>query len=425
MKHFCLYPFTHVATKTDGALKLCCRSEVIANIQDTSIDEYWNSESLRKIRRQMVAGERPESCWACWRSEDAGVRSMRQRAMAPENPTSRWNQYRSVMEFFDSKTGHLSAAPRTMELKTSNRCNLKCRMCQPVDSSSWAKDWPHVAHLSKEYNSWAYERVTELDLVKRPMLDSFTDEEWFLQFDRLSSQLDMIEFAGGEPLIDPGHYRLLERLQPRAQSITLKYSTNLTHLSLKSKDILSLWSRFKKVHVYISMDGTFGTYDYIRTGARFENVVANIQELKRSAINLGEVAVACTVQAYNVFNVTEVADFCLANDLKFHLHFVSYPRFLSAQILPWEIKSPILGATRIYLEKLEHAPTARHLRDFVKFLEKDRDQELMPVFLEYTRTLDRLRATRFTNSHPLAHRYFSPLFDGADPSPRSATLAPR
>ena len=75
---FCLLPFIHMATKTDGDMKLCCRSWPVDNIANTTIKELWNSDKYKDVRRQMLNSERPEECHACWRHEYIVVLSMRQ-----------------------------------------------------------------------------------------------------------------------------------------------------------------------------------------------------------------------------------------------------------------------------------------------------------------------------------------------------------
>lgn len=42
-KTFCLHPFTGLATREDGAIKVCCRSLPIGWIQDSTLEEVWNN----------------------------------------------------------------------------------------------------------------------------------------------------------------------------------------------------------------------------------------------------------------------------------------------------------------------------------------------------------------------------------------------
>ena len=57
---FCMHPFTGLATREDGAIKVCCRSLPIANIKDMSLEEAWNSDKMKDVRRQVLNDERPD-----------------------------------------------------------------------------------------------------------------------------------------------------------------------------------------------------------------------------------------------------------------------------------------------------------------------------------------------------------------------------
>ena len=46
---FCVHPFTGLATREDGAIKICCRSQPIGWIQDESIEDAWNGTTLRTV----------------------------------------------------------------------------------------------------------------------------------------------------------------------------------------------------------------------------------------------------------------------------------------------------------------------------------------------------------------------------------------
>ena len=53
--------------------------------------------------------------------------------------------------------------------------------------------------------------------------------------------MEIVEFAGGEPLMDPMHYKVLEALRPYGEHITVKYSTNLSKLKYGKFDALEAW----------------------------------------------------------------------------------------------------------------------------------------------------------------------------------------
>ena len=143
-----MHPFTGLATREDGAIQVCCRSHPIGWIQDNTLEEIWNNDTMKRIRRQVLNGERPPECDPCFSLEDQGVESLRQRHIKGEIPEARINLYpntplQEVMPF---------NIP-TMELKLNNLCNLKCRMCNPTDSTSW-NDWQQVEEFYDKENNY-------------------------------------------------------------------------------------------------------------------------------------------------------------------------------------------------------------------------------------------------------------------------------
>ncbi len=406
---FCIYPFTHLATKTEGTFKLCCRSEPIAHVDSSSALETWNGEIYRRVRRQMLNGERPPECDDCWRLEDVGTRSMRQRAGNPSFRDSRWNRHSHVLQSC-AEDGTMSITPKTLEMKVSNVCNLKCRMCSPIDSTSWASEWPEVEDLHKVHNTWAYETAREYGLSQKPKLAGFEDNaKWWSEFDEMIEHLELVEFAGGEPLIDPIHYRILKLMARRGGHIRLKYSTNLTKLSCQGTQVFDLWKQFAGVSVYASVDGVGAVYDYIRTGTTFSKIERNLKLLQaEKSIPLDELAIACTIQVYNCFQLPEIATYFQALGVKLHTHRVTFPTFLSAQILPLDIKARLTAEIARYMQRTPNgkyeeqmfAPINKHFEDHLNFMNGRDESALLPVFKDFTDRTDRLRGTDVRTLHP-------------------------
>jgi sulfatase maturation enzyme AslB (radical SAM superfamily) len=412
---FCIYPFTHLATKTEGTFKLCCRSEPISNVQESSAVELWNSAKYKEIRRQLLNGEKPEACQDCWTLESMGTRSMRQRALRTF-PGSRWSNYSSLLNQVDP-SGHVPYLPKTIELKLSNLCNLKCRMCHPVDSSSWASEWNDVSDLMKKYNQWAYSSAEKKNVTKKPLISGFHDQEqWWLDFAKMAESLDLIEFAGGEPLMDPLHYRILDLLSERAPHIRLKYSTNLTTLSFKGVSVFEYWKNFKSVSIYASIDGIHDVYNYIRTGAQFSTIEKNLDEVQsRKDIVFEEIAVACTIQVYNVFQLPKIIDYFTNRGVRFHSHRVTAPTFLNTQVLPQSLKNKAEGEILEFQEKLiteKKWPQAtlnniqNHIKDHLQHMQGRDWSHLLPALRDYTDRLDNKRHTRILDAAPELRELF-------------------
>lgn len=407
---FCIYPFTHMATKTDGEFKLCCRSEPIGSVKTESFREAWNNEKVKKARQMMMRSEKPPECEACWKMEETGARSMRMRALQNTGKWGRWETTKDSLKHY-REDGTLDITPKSVELKISNLCNLKCRMCHPLDSTLWAKDWPAVEDMMEKHNRGTYHLARQLNVVKKPLLSEFVNnKQWWDDIESLVDHLEIVEFAGGEPLIDPVHFRLLDMFQRRAPEIDLKYSTNLTKLSYRGQDVTKMWSNFKSVEVYASIDGIHDVYEYIRTGGRFADVENNLKVISSNRnFNLSEAAIACTIQIYNAFQILDIAEYFLKMGIKFHTHTVTWPQLLNVQVLPKYAKDILTEQTIDWMKRTPNNETEEyflprtkgHLNDFVNFMNGEDKSHLLPAFCEYTRRLDKVRETDARKISPI------------------------
>ena len=397
-KTFCMHPFTGLATREDGAIKICCRSQPIGWIQEQSLEAAWNNETMQEVRRQVLSGERPEVCKPCFDLEDQGVESLRQRHINGVIPEARINlypntEYKKIMPF---------KFP-TMEIKLNNLCNLKCRMCNPLDSTSW-QDWDAVKPFYEQEKNYLVPTIVKLVDKPGQYIGPFDDtENWWSSFEKLLPHFRRVEFAGGEPLMDPQHYRILDMLKPYAKNIEIKYATNGTTLGIgKNRTIHDYWPYFKSVAVNVSLDGIRDVYNYIRTNSDFSLVEKNIQEIKKIP-NVSRVVGAFTAQATNILQAAECIDYFLNQlGIVFYSHRVSYPNVLSAQVLPQELKD--LAIQRLaaveknlwtfdiiqqhpILEKI----TRQQIQDNINYLRAKDQHNLWREFLDFNTRLDHSR----------------------------------
>ncbi len=399
---FCLLPFIHMATKTDGDIKLCCRSWPIGNILDTSLEKLWNSDVYREVRRQMLNGERADQCHACWRHEEIGVRSMRQRY----NKTRTERYMPQVLKVHDDYTMPFEIP--ILESKMSNFCNLKCRMCHPLDSTSWAKDWETIEHLMENTNGSTFRKVREFGLTRKPHISGWEkNEQFWVEFERLAPGFDRIEFAGGEPLIDPIHYRILNILKKYGSNIELKYSTNLTKLNYKKDNILELWNHFRSVEIMISMDGVDDVYNYIRQLSDYNIIKNNILQVIDHP-RVIKVAGACTFQIYNIFSMAEIFDrFTEELNIDIHTHRVNYPTFLDMRVIPDVISKPLTKQLIEYRDSIESKThpnwtperkhnAIKHAQDNINALNGGDMTEHLQEFREFSDLLDKRQQVPIT-----------------------------
>ncbi len=410
-KTFCMHPFTGLATREDGAIKICCRSQPVGWIQESSLEEIWNGERMQTVRKQILSGERPDVCAPCFDLEDQGVESLRQRHINGVIPEARINLYPNALDQLTENYTMPFEFP-TMEIKLNNLCNLKCRMCNPLDSTSW-KDWDEVKPFYEKENNYLVPTVAKLVRVPGQYIGPFDNtNNWWNDFERLIPHFRRVEFAGGEPLMDPQHYKILDMLKPYGKNIELKYATNGTTLGIsKGRTIHDYWPHFRSIAVNVSIDGIHDVYNYIRSNSNFSEVERNIDEIK-SLPNISRIVGAFTAQAGNILQAAECIDYFINEmGIVFYSHRVSYPNVLSAQVLPQPLKEEAINRLKSVEQRLFSFPaitenallekiTRQQIKDNINYLNAKDQSHLWLEFLDFNRKLDITRNQSLLDAVP-------------------------
>jgi len=406
-----MHPFTGLATREDGAVKVCCRSHPIGFIQDNTLEEIWNNDTMQRIRRQVLHGDRPAECAPCFNLEDQGVESLRQRHISGVIPESRINLYPNAIKSMNTDYKMPFEIP-TMEIKMNNLCNLKCRMCNPMDSTSW-NDWDQIEEFYKKEDNYLVEKVVTLNLKKKPFLDSFVDNNnWWSSFKNLLPYFRRVEFAGGEPLMDPTHYRILDMLKPFGSQIEIKYATNGTMLGIsKGRTINDYWPHFRSVAVNVSIDGINDSYNYIRGNGNWDDVVKSVKDIQRIP-NVSRIVGAVAVQISNILILDKMIKYFLDDlGIVFYTNMVNYPNILSAQVLPAELKTLAitkLKAVREVVPEFKHVKsnpillgiTLGQIDGVINYLNSKDQSDKWQDCIEFNRKLDATRNQSFFDVTP-------------------------
>jgi len=288
-------------------------------------------------------------------------------------------------------------------------------MCNPLDSTQW-KDWEQVEQFYEEEGNYLVDAVRKLGLTRAPYIGLFEDSvEFWSNLEKLLPYFRRIEFAGGEPLMDPSHYRILDMLAPYGENIEIKYATNGTVTGIKGgRTIHDYWPKFKNVVVNVSIDGLHDVYEYIRGNGKFEEVEENVKIFK-SFPNVKYVVGACTVQAGNVLQLPQIIDYFLNTmGIVFYSHRVNYPNVLSAQCLPNTYKQKVVKELIKIKEDVKNYPimsindkilpiTLRQIDDNINFLLAKDLSHKWPQTVEFNRRLDKSRNQ--TNFEDLINDY--------------------
>lgn len=400
----CVLPWVHVASTSGGTARVCCNGLPEANlIHDASgnaihlsktsdLSQIVNSERLKAIRREMLAGQRPKTCERCFREEDAGLHSSRMGSN---------DYYHDQVPFLKELTladGTIGPKVRYLDLRLGNLCNLKCRMCNPFSSRKWLEDWEKVnpGKLTKDDHSFLKQG------------DWFESESFWNLMEKSIHTVDQIYLTGGEPMLIRGQIRFLEECirQGRAKHILLKYNTNATYLPT---DLASIWEQFREVHINCSIDGIGRVNDYIRFPSVWQDIESNLQALDDMMTRMGglSVSIHTTVQAYNGLHLVELLDYFKDNYSRItpipFFNILNHPSHLNIRVLPVEMKAAIAEGLTKWLAENQDDPrlyrahaTARFKSRFSKisaistYLQEDWSH-LFDKFADFTKQLDQIR----------------------------------
>ena len=396
-KTFCIYPFMAVSTTTTGNVKSCCRISPdtgIGNINNNNLKDLWNNEILRDLRKKLLNGDKPDLCKTCWKHEDKGIRSMRQRSFWP------FKKYLDQLDKVDDQY-NMPFEIKMFEAKLSNICNLKCRMCSPADSSALFADWKKIKsiapHLKDKNNS-------KLD---KPII-KWNNERFWSDFKEIAPHLTILHFAGGEPLIDPSHYKIMDIVKSYAKNIQLDYSTNLSILNYKKIDLCKLWEKFKQVELSVSIDGVSDIYNYIRQNGSYNTLRSNIKEVQTYK-SIIEIRGHCVFQVYNIFSLPEIFD-AFVEDLNIEIFAValSNPNYLDMRIIPINIKEKLVEKLEQYKDSIKYKThpnwtderKQQAINGVTEQIIELKSQNLPKKFLEefilYSDNMDRIQNVKYT-----------------------------
>jgi MoaA/NifB/PqqE/SkfB family radical SAM enzyme len=104
-----------------------------------------------------------------------------------------------------------------------------------------------------------------------------------------------------------------------------------------------MFEKFNDVNIAVSIDGVGNRFEYMRHPAKWDLIINNI---KLMGNNLK--AITCTVSAYNVWYIDEVADFAESLGVDFMAHILFDPSSLSVLSLPYAIRLDIANKLSLH-----------------------------------------------------------------------------
>ena len=393
-KTFCIYPWIHLHAYPTGEAYPCCHAEMgvgqVGNCRDNTLSEIWNSDAQKKLRTDMLTETANPACARCYEQEESGFFSGRRSA----NKHHGHHVGRVVMTEPDGHVNHFGMT--YWDIRFSNLCNLSCRSCGHIFSSSWYQDQSQLAGPTWALNNSA------LNIAGRDKNDMWS---------QLLPHLDYVEqiyFAGGEPLMMEEHYNILDELERRGRfDVRLIYNTNFTQTKLKDREVFDYWRKFKSVAVGASLDGMESYAEYIRKGTRWSQVERNRRVMLEQCPNV-DFYISPTL---SILNALHLPDFhrswvekglLQAQDL--NVNILQDPAYLRIDIAPPEYKEKINAKYQEHLswlrpqDQLNRATVG--FESAINFMMATDNTKLISKFWDKTTELDGIRNENVLNVIP-------------------------
>jgi hypothetical protein len=371
----CMAPWTHTYLSPQTERRMCCASREPAQsfmqYIDTAsgsgkylpmtLDEHWNSEHMRSVRRRMQAGETLPECAVC-----------NDKLLNTDVYRSYFNQlfahkYDEAMASTDS-SGYTTMKPVSWDYRFSNLCNFKCRTCGDMLSSSWETEQRqhNMIDWSAPKNNWMQPNV-------RKQISQFQDTQIEQEFAQAVEQhrVEEIYWVGGEPLMYEQHWRYMRRIIELGDGprVYARYNTNLSRVDWRDcnlyRDVLL---RLRDWQICASIDGTGPTGEYIRTGLDYGAWRVNFEQGLQYATHRRQMRIDFTLTLPGLTEVVKMQH--LANELgvdilakvifSFTPDILLSPLSLPRKLLdPWldELIPTTEGALQDVLTQLKTRPT--------------------------------------------------------------------
>jgi hypothetical protein len=354
---------------------MCCASrEPAQNFQqyiDTStgsgtyipitLEQHWNSDHMKSVRRRMIAGEQLPECEVC---NDQLLNTDVYR-------TYFWHLFKhkySDAIAATSKDGYYEPLPVSWDYRFSNLCNFKCRTCGDMLSSSWETEQKQhdMINWSNPKNLWMQDDVKQ-------QIEQFQDSVVEQEFSQAVEQhrIEEVYWVGGEPLMYEQHWRYMQRIIELGDGpqVYARYNTNLSRVDYRGinlyRDILS---GLRDWQICASLDGTGSIGEYIRTGLDYDRWLENFRGAIAIQRHSRQVRIDFTLTLPGMFEVGSITE--LARQLgvdvlakvifSFSPDIVMSPLALPRHLLePWldELITKTSGAMQSVLIQLKNRPT--------------------------------------------------------------------
>lgn len=422
---FCVFPFIHFLAGPTEHWRICCvAQESIVNgnqkpylLQNHNPKKLWNSEGIKKVRRDMWEGKKISQCRHCYYQESVNRKSYRQRS------NEEWLKHFKVRKIISKSVKndfHVKEAPLYIDLRPGNLCNLRCRMCNPGNSSKIETEWREL----KDNESFKEAIGIKSTMFKNKWKKSEETpwekkEEFWNNMEDWMGKLSKLYLTGGEPTLIRNNWKLIDRLieTKRSHSVELIFNINCTRIP---ENLLNTFNHFKNVCLNLSLDGFGQVNDYIRDPSHWSEIEGNVKKLLEAAKGKTvDFRVTPVVQVYNVLSLSKLFHWVDGLEKEFSKRIAiellildNDPPCLDIRVLPETVREVSLKRMEDYVRNSPRTKwdvSFKNCAESVVYILENvvhrRRDYLLHQFKKYTSILDSHRKNSFKESLPELNRF--------------------
>ena len=393
----------------------------------TNPSAIHNTKQKKEQRRQMQSGQRPEGCEYCWKIEDIGRDAISDRVYK--------SKIYSDTALDEAYNSHYKSDInlKTLEIAFDRTCNFACSYCNPAFSTTWANDikykGPYTGLQSDGRNHFTHAHNSAEPYKKdetNPYVEAFY--KWW-ETD-LHKSLDELRITGGEPMMSPNLWRLLDWIETQSDKMNpnmiLAINSNLCANDKIMEKFKNKLKNFKRFELYTSNEATSQQAEYIRDGLSYIEWYKNmidfmIHKVPRQVHNM------CTINALCLESLAEFLETMVyfkdctnrvyKTPLNFTLNILRFPSFQSPLVLPDDLRNKFKGDiekflknNKQHLEEMEINHTQR-LIDYLDVVKTPHagaaiKEKLQKDFKLFYSQYDKRRGKDFEKTFPIIGEWY-------------------
>lgn len=414
--------------------RTCCRSPgnlvTDSELDELGVNAFINHPREIQQRLDLIQGKKIDDCAHCWKLENNNIKS-------PREPKRfhYWMRRRGYInkdvEYDENKVGEslskinsidhpslLSPSPQMVEIVLGNTCDMKCMYCSHHYSSQWATE------------RIKYGEIKEGDYLSEfpKSSDKFKDTFW-LWFDNARKNIYRLGIIGGEPLITPEFYPLVERLTDSVKEISKFRKTKMTmffvtNMNTSDKyfdkfiEVLPTITETFNVEILISQESIGKKAEYIRNGLDWKTFDKNVNKLLSFSELKYDISFLPTMNILSISGIVDFVNYVIdlqgkyTRPIAIRQNVISDPHWQSPNLLTPDFSKYVKSAIDIIESKLEVLPVVEHQYgrwdEFVSFLRRlssgiensEKNNEHRKKFVEWFKTYDDRRGLNLLKTFP-------------------------